>query len=66
MNVEEVKGCTRLAQTSPDHPTRFEHLLWPQLGFLILGTYLIVGTFTLLSNSLPVPVYLNELINYVR
>jgi hypothetical protein len=27
--------------------TRFQHLLWPQPGCLILGNYLMIGSFTL-------------------
>ena len=28
--------------------TRFQHLLWPQLGCLILRNYLVIGSLTLL------------------
>jgi hypothetical protein len=33
--------------------TRFQHLLWPQLGCLLLGNYLIIGLFTLYTRILP-------------
>jgi len=29
--------------------TRFQHLLWPQLGYLLFGTYLIIGFCTSIS-----------------
>jgi len=41
--------------------TRFQPLLWPQLECLILGNYLIVGSFTLPYPTLPIylPTYLS-------
>jgi len=55
--TRELKNVIRSSVNSspathnlPGHviTTRFQHLLWPQLGCLILGTYLIIGSFTLL------------------